>query len=651
MTAAVGYQSGATPAQMRRPGAPAAAVNAYLAYADLAGAFYAPVSTPANRAVTVLTTTGFSFDATSTTPFTPMSVVDAANAIDALVSAELPAPGSILSKLRELWDKIKSGAATVARFVVSVGKDIYIGLQYIEDGVENVLRQALHAIADFAIAIGSVFVQLGKDIVKAAEALSVIFHLGQVIDTYHLMTNFLGQTNLVGKVQADRSHIFTHLGGIGTEIADSFNQIIGELEGGGATGRATATIGGLNGMGNSPRTIFTVGPKNTAPTSSQAVPAMWGVHKLRQNYPNATAPPARSGVAQPKSDPLAAFLTRFFSSPNNSSQLSQAHHNIHTQLNFSSAKEFFATLLSTLLTGLEDVALAAVDLVQSLVDGVVAAITEDVISGLETIQIPVLSALWKALTGNPLTFLDVLLFVAAIPVTLVYRITEGAYPQAQFAAGVAASATTVLNRVAGLMSSIFGLINGAFSAISDALVIADVTLDGGPKWLMGILGTAAAVGLTIAAGLSIGTAKESLVIFAAALGIASLVMNLSYVPLPAEVPSVVGVLLALLLAVIVWQEYVHTQKQEADKLNLSAGVLGLVPAIVNPIKFLPDDTLAPFVSPIADVAFGQAVAWLTLTATLKTWDAADAPTALPEAEEPMPTGAHRVFMPAILQGQ
>ena len=60
-------------------------------------------------------------------------------------------------------------------------------------------------------------------------------------------------------------------------------------------------------------------------------------------------------------------------------------------------------------------------------------------------------------------------------------ITEDVYLQDQLATGAAASAKTVLNRVAGLSSTIFTLLNGAFSAISDALVIADVTPDGGPK--------------------------------------------------------------------------------------------------------------------------------------------------------------------------
>jgi hypothetical protein len=42
---------------------------------------------------------------------------------------------------------------------------------------------------------------------------------------------------------------------------------------------------------------------------------------------------------------------------------------------------------------------------------------------------------------------------------------------------------------------------------------------------------------------------------------------------------------------------------------------------------------------------------LTLGDTIKSWDTADNPTALPQVEEPQPNAANRVFMPAVLQGQ
>ncbi len=184
LTSAVGYQSGGTTTSARAlaatTAATTAAAGAYLAYDDLAGAAYSPVATPANRAVVPTASTGLSFDGATMTELTPAT---AAAAIDALEGTPEELPGSFVSWLRGLWDDIKSGVTKVEQIVISVGRDIYIGLKYIANGVVKVLRQALRDIVDVAIAIGSVFVQLGKDIVKVAEALSIIFHLGEVLKT------------------------------------------------------------------------------------------------------------------------------------------------------------------------------------------------------------------------------------------------------------------------------------------------------------------------------------------------------------------------------------------------------------------------------------------------------------------------------------
>ena len=50
-------------------------------------------------------------------------------------------------------------------------------------------------------------------------------------------------------------------------------------------------------------------------------------------------------------------------------------------------------------------------------------------------------------------------------------------------------------------------------------------------------------------------------------------------------------------------------------------------------------------------ACALAVAGLTLGDTIRQWDTADTPTGLPEAVEPQPGAAERVFIPAVLQGR
>ena len=64
--------------------------------------------------------------------YTALSVAAAADVLDALIGQEpAAAPGALGSWWRDLWDAVKSGAAEVVHFAVSVGRDIYLGLKYI----------------------------------------------------------------------------------------------------------------------------------------------------------------------------------------------------------------------------------------------------------------------------------------------------------------------------------------------------------------------------------------------------------------------------------------------------------------------------------------------------------------------------------------
>jgi hypothetical protein len=130
------------------------------------------------------------------------------------------------------------------------------------------------------------------------------------------------------------------------------------------------------------------------------------------------------------------------------------------------------------------------------------------------------------------------------------------------------------------------------------------------------------------------------VVVASILSMVLLVLN-AIPSLPSELPSITGVALSPLLLVAYWQEYAASP----DALSLASNVVGALPTIVNPIKF------APLVAPIADIACALAAGGLTLGDTIRSWDTANNPTDLPEAGEPLPGTASRVFMPAVLQGE
>jgi hypothetical protein len=139
---------------------------------------------------------------------------------------------------------------------------------------------------------------------------------------------------------------------------------------------------------------------------------------------------------------------------------------------------------------------------------------------------------------------------------------------------------------------------------------------------------------------------EVWVVVASIMGMVLLLLN-ALPTLPSEIPSFTGVALSPLLLVAYWQEYAASP----DALSLASDVVGALPTIVNPIKFAPLTIAAPLVAPIADLACALAAAGLTLGDTIRSWDTADNPTGLPEAGEPPPDAARRVFIPAILQGR
>jgi hypothetical protein len=642
LTTAVGYQAGVTPAaRQARAGAPSP--SSYLAYTDLAGAAYGPVNTPANRSVSALAVdgfTGFRFDGATT----PLSVVDAANAIDALAGEPLAAPGSLFSWLRALWDKIKSGAAAVVQIVISVGKDLYLGLQYLEAGVTKVLRQVLRDVEDVAIAIGSVFVQLGKDIVKVAEALSLIFHLGEVAATAGLLKNYFTTwaANLPQTIGAYTANIQTMLGDLETSITNGLQSLISYFDSGQlavAAPAASPPIQGLQGVGQTPHTAFTIGPQSGSSAKPLAVPAMWGAHKLRGSLGQSSAA-TLSPTGAP--DFVAQFISSFVSDAGLQQALSNARQQFDNSFHPSSARAFFGQAIGDVLSIIEVIAALAVDGVRAGVNVILDNLSAvaAALGGWSSADIPILSTLLSLLGWQNVTFLDILLFVAAIPVTLVYRIRYGAYPAP--GAGEGDAAPAVLATIVGIMAGVMDIVNGIFAAIVDAdATIGDAlsAVESKVKLVLGV-GFALVTAATYIAG---DAASPTVwVILASVISILQAFLGLwspaaDSPPSLAMVPSIFGALMATPLLLYAYVEQWEVTK---DALNLAAGVVSTLALFVNPLKFGGD---VAAVALVVDIVAGAAAGALTL---LDTFGAAP-PTDLPVTDEPVPLDSHRLYMPVI----
>ncbi len=84
-------------------------------------------------------------------------------------------------------------------------------------------------------------------------------------------------------------------------------------------------------------------------------------------------------------------------------------------------KRFLAILADTLLQSAENVLLTLLDVLKQLVVGVIEILTA-------RLDIPILGWLYHELTGEDLSFLDLLCLIAAIPVTLIYKLAAKKAP-------------------------------------------------------------------------------------------------------------------------------------------------------------------------------------------------------------------------------
>jgi hypothetical protein len=627
--------------------ASAAGVNAtlpkYTAYANLPAMRYSATNGQSiASALNPVSPAGVGMTANGITLMTPAQASALIDAMEGEEDASIAMLGSILSKVKAAWNKIKEAAATVVQVVVSVAKDIAVGIQYVVDNVVNVVKAVAQDIEDVMISIGAFFVQLGKDIVKTVEALSLFLHLDEVIKTSGLLNTQINGafTDITNVLNAAQSTVNNWFKGASNQITGDFCDLYSSLGlptpsncgTSAASVTSTTPFNTYNSVGSTSNTLFNTG--NTS-GKSQSVQCGWSSHVLRKNMGNTSTPASalQAGLAQ--DDPFLDFLTSFGNTLQNDATLSAAlnatGNAFKSTFKVNSVSEFMKMALEDLLETIQLAALAGVAVVQTLMDTILGSIST-VVAGLQNLgnmNIPILSALWKKLTGNDLTFLDVVCFVMAFPVTLMYRAKAGNYPSQEMSA--ANSALQMARNLLGLFSSIAQFVMGIVTAFMDFLGAAGASIPF----------PAISVGWKIAAILALATLASNNVfkadltpntypLLSAAFSLALpiyIALNIVSV-LPPEAVSFCGLGINALLIYVYVETFVNTSNQtEQVKLTLSRSVIASFTGVINPIKLagLP----VGLVTPAGDLVCRVAAGVITAMQTYDTWD-------VPLGEEPPP---------------
>jgi hypothetical protein len=438
---------------------------------------------------------------------------DAQMAIDALPAATVNPPwlqpssigsqhergGIVAQRLGEnifeaFWHWLKHAVAEITDLIVTIADEVMVGIRMVVDKIEYIFKAIVKVVDDIASAIGSFFKMLVKAIEDVIAALSVLFHFGEIIHTHKWIRDQIN-ANLQQAVTAMQTQVKPSVDQFFQQGEQAIKGLFDDIRNKLGINDDTQ-INGVHSARSTPHTAFTAGPGAVGPDSggsSHAVQCLHTTQKMKTGLPSAQ--PGPSGPSPSKNAPtlddddgaLGAFVTNFVNSLQTDPTISTAFTNLKSAIDTigqsRSAGDFFKSALNLLLTIVEDLILGMVAVTQALVDGLIGAIqalVNTVMGLLNTpVNIPFISWLYESIFGEPLTILNAVSLVAAIPVTMIYRVVQGRYPSQDGITGSTVGlemtgptvTLDVLKMMQGLIGGCTALGLGVARAVVDFIVI------------------------------------------------------------------------------------------------------------------------------------------------------------------------------------
>jgi hypothetical protein len=293
--------------------------------------------------------------------------------------------GDLLSWLESgidyIFQVIKDAATDVWHFIANIAGKVYA---FVIDTVDKVVG-----------AIEWLYEQIKTAIVDVIQFLEFLFGWEDILITHRVMKNVFIQFT---------QHSIDNLSNTKGDIVTIFQSLQNDIN-------KWADIPNFDQTANSTTST------NPALAGQNSGPASLAIHHFQGNVANSsstfTAPSTTEAIFQDLLNLLAA----------EGDTLTGAYDAIKTDIvdQFGTLtitqviKKFVAIVTDTLLQTVENVLLAVIDVFIHLAQGMVDLLTK-------TLEIPVLSTLYHEITGEDLSFLDVICLIGAIPTTIAFKI-------------------------------------------------------------------------------------------------------------------------------------------------------------------------------------------------------------------------------------
>jgi hypothetical protein len=336
-----------------------------------------------------------------TTPVLTASAAVRSTALDSIAADIKIAAGDFFSWIKKVVHDIDS-------FVVHEAEGVYHFFATIAGKIYDVLLDCFDAVAH---AVEYVLNKIKVAFEDAIKWLGFIFNWNDILRTHGALKNILNQY---------LQQCVAELGGRRSDLQTAFTSV-------------ESYIDAWAGIPNNIPPNLSGSSLDSATSSSQQAPGQnspqsnWGLHHLKSNAKSgSTTAQTFKGITgnaaallKPLGDALEREKEVFQAAATSfkSDVIDQVH-----QLSFEQLIErVLAIVADALLESLENVLLAAIDVLAALVEGVGDALNA-------TIEIPVISWLYKKIAHADLSLLDLTCLVAAIPVTVGYKLITNTAP-------------------------------------------------------------------------------------------------------------------------------------------------------------------------------------------------------------------------------
>jgi outer membrane protein assembly factor BamB len=420
-----------------------ASVGGYLAYPEtMVGVAYCPTPPDTTRpaAPGAVSHWGLDLSDPANVTFTPLGSAEAAVEAVAAMRAERVAAGiagNVFDDIAHFVENVINGVEKIVKTVWQATEDVINAVIHTAESayefVVHTVEDAAHVVLGF---LKSVLQDVENAVEKVIEALSFLFDWNDILATHVQIKQLIddGFTQVTGFIARLESETDAFFDGLSQTVVDDFNALVAKLDG--------STLGAAAGPTDPNQAYTTDGSDN------HSVQGNWLHHKTMTNAVGTNgsvsvgAPPSAAlgsaALATPAETVAQAMLTFLETLGEDALKVAEDLGSVVED----AAKELMQVLmdpagaqgkdLKDLLAALEALVLQLVTLAKDAADDFFALLTASV-AAIESmlnasIDIPFVSWLYKLISGDDLSILDLFALIVAVPITVMCKALTGQPP-------------------------------------------------------------------------------------------------------------------------------------------------------------------------------------------------------------------------------